>query len=202
MKSQKVIEIFAKTIGGVLSAASWVFYMFMYIFFKGSIVFKGDLQMELYTYVLFLAFPLVAILSLSQLGLIENIDTRNKKQRMLMSAVFVLSSAVLLFIAYAKGFEDLGKLIIVFLLPAIVIGLVNKYWLMSMHTASNAISVTTMAYLSGISYYPLYICVFLVAWSRVYEGKHTIAQVLAGGIFGILVSLIILNLFFPLNYLA
>ncbi len=201
MKSP-IINATAKTLGGILSAASWMFYMFLYVFFKAKGVFGGNDQIEILTYCLFLMIPLVTILTLVQLGLVENIDTRNKKQRMLMSAVFILSNSILMFIAFYKGYFDLGKLLIVFLLPAIVVGVVNKFWLMSIHTASTAISVTTMAYLSGYPYYLLYACVFLVAWSRVYERKHTIAQVLAGGLFGILVSFIILNLFFQRNYFA
>jgi membrane-associated phospholipid phosphatase len=73
--------------------------------------------------------------------------------------------------------------------------LITVWWKISGHVSTVAFGVTMATGFLGTWASPLLLLIPLVAWARVKVGAHTITQTLAGGLAGIVASLLSLHLY-------
>jgi membrane-associated phospholipid phosphatase len=201
-RKNKILLNLSRAVSAIFSAVSSALFGVAYVLFAGERLFLGDKLIMFFTFLFFLLIPILSIQVFLSLKLISDLDTRNKKERILMLTIFLLSNLILLALSFFLGYFDLFKLLILTLLPFVLLTVINKFWIISIHTSSVGVLATIATYLSGISYSFLFLIVLLVAVARVYEGKHTVLQVVGGGALGILVTLLLLLVFFPVLYLS
>ena len=80
----------------------------------------------------------------------------------------------------------------------LIILFINLSWKISIHTMGVAGPTVALTYLFGLPGLLFGLLITLVMWSRVELKKHTISQVLAGGIVGIILTYIQLYFILPL----
>jgi membrane-associated phospholipid phosphatase len=68
------------------------------------------------------------------------------------------------------------------------------WWKISIHASSIAGAATMLTALYGMVLLPSFLLLILVSWSRVVLRRHTVAQVVAGSLLSIALSLLVLKL--------
>ncbi|MBN1915373.1 phosphatase PAP2 family protein [Candidatus Dojkabacteria bacterium] len=192
----RFVKTFAIIVGSILSPVSWVMYMVAYLLFEAKELFSGSRSLEVMSFFLLLVVPFTVFIAFMQLRIIEDPDTRDRKKRILILLMFLFCDLLLIGVSLFGGQYNLAKFMLLLIAPGALVALVNKFWLLSIHTSTNAVMVTIMAYFSGWPYSLLFVLVLLVGWSRVYEKKHTVSQVIIGALVGIVITFGILRFFF------
>lgn len=83
---------------------------------------------------------------------------------------------------------------LVLLANEIILGTLNFWTKVSIHTATVTFTAITLGYLIDPAWYVLLFLVPLIAWARVYRRRHTLKQVLGGALFAGIISFIVIVL--------
>jgi len=83
---------------------------------------------------------------------------------------------------------------IITVFSGIIMMVITFWWKISMHASSLGGVATMLTVLYGAVMLPLFVLLVLVSWSRVVLRRHTVTQVIAGSLAGIVLSLVILKL--------
>ena len=130
--------------------------------------------------------PILFILFMMRIGKISDLHMNTRQERYLPYLVSVTTSAVvLLLINLFDGPPLLSCLTILNIVVLIILGLVNAFWLISIHTASVSSAAVILGLVfepwAGIAFLPF---VVLVSLARYYLRRHTIGQITAGLLLG------------------
>ncbi|GAB3272447.1 hypothetical protein GCM10027449_09000 [Sinomonas notoginsengisoli] len=132
--------------------------------------------------------PFAILLGLVRAGKVVDHHVSERSQRapvLAMSIVCVLAGLVLLVVLGAPPS-------VVAMVGALIAGIavlagVSLWWKVSGHAASVSTAAVAMLFLFGAAWWPLLFVVPAVGWARVALRAHTVAQVIAGALFGPLV---------------
>jgi membrane-associated phospholipid phosphatase len=103
-----------------------------------------------------------------------------------VGAVFVLSQI--------DAPKPIFIMTLVLLANEIVLGTINFWTKVSIHTATASFTALTLGYLIGFEWYAIIFLVPLIGWARVYRRRHTVKQVVGGAIFSAVITIIVLFL--------
>lgn len=128
---------------------------------------------------------------------IDDLHIYKREQRMNVFLVFLLSTliTVALYFYFDAPLKLTGLIILAFI-SGLVSGIITLWWKISIHMV--ALAATSVAYAllvqtplawATLAFIPL------VAWSRVYRKRHTLAQTIAGTILGAALSIIFYKTF-------
>ncbi|HTK08436.1 MAG TPA: hypothetical protein VL485_14800 [Ktedonobacteraceae bacterium] len=139
--------------------------------------------------------PLLYIVVGVRLGKFTDVDVSVRSQR-LGPFLFGLSSCLLglLVIDRVHGPKNLVTLLLMVIISGIVLMITTMKWKISIHASALAGAVTLLTLLYGMVMLPAYLLVILVSWSRVVLHRHTIGQVIAGSLFSIAMTLILVKI--------
>lgn len=140
---------------------------------------------------LFIGVPLVYFLWLLKTGKVHNIDVTNRKERIRPLATLLLFLVVDMGIVFWIQNYFLLSLFILYFIWVIGFLLITLAWKISGHTGLITLAVGLLTLWYGYVALPLFLFIPLVAWARVVRHNHTVAQVVAGTVY----SLIILAVF-------
>jgi membrane-associated phospholipid phosphatase len=132
--------------------------------------------------------PLVLLLVLVRLGKVTDHHVSNRRQRapvLLMALGSVVAGLVVLEATHAPRSVVVTVLAIV--AGIIVLAAVSPFWKISGHAAAISSSAVISILMLGPAWLPLVLLIPAVGWSRVVLRAHTLAQVVAGSLFGALV---------------
>jgi membrane-associated phospholipid phosphatase len=116
---------------------------------------------------------------------------RSERRRPFLVGIAATTTAVLLF--HALGAPPvLMALAQATLLQSLVLFGITLFWQISVHMATIASLVTFMLVAFGAEATPVVLLVPLVAWARLYLGRHNLPQVVAGTIVGATAMLVCL----------
>lgn len=141
--------------------------------------------------------PIYIFFRLRQNGIIDDNEAEIKEQRKLpyIAAGFLCLFSILI-LYFITPYETLAiKLWLVYLLNAITIFIINRYWKISAHALGVMTPIFFLIYFLGIYYILLFPIIILVGWARYYLKLHTIPQIFWGSVLGIVNVLIVFNLF-------
>lgn len=137
--------------------------------------------------------PLLALFWLLRRGRVSDLDVTLREER-LMPFIAALCGAVAacgsLYLLNAPGL--LMHVALAHTAVFCIVFVVTMYWKISVHSAGVAGVATLVATVLGtqtVAFVPL----VLVAWSRVYLGRHTFPQVVAGGLLGTTLFVLLLS---------
>jgi membrane-associated phospholipid phosphatase len=140
------------------------------------------------TYVCLAVFlPLLMLFWFMSHGQVSDLDVTRREERLKPFIVAVCGAASAWGGLYVMAAPSL--LIQFAAAHTIVMGTVlgvTLYWKISVHAAGAAGVATLVAALEG-NPTVVFLPVLLVAWSRLYLGRHTLSQVVAGGLLGTVV---------------
>ncbi len=129
-----------------------------------------------------------------------DMDITDRTKRTLPLFLAICSYLIGFFVLLSMGAPALTTaLMFVYSSNTLIILFINLSWKISIHTMGVAGPTVALTFLFGFSGLLFGLLIPLVMWSRVKLKKHTISQVLAGGIVGIILTYI--QLYFILTLL-
>ncbi|HAP90353.1 MAG TPA: phosphatidic acid phosphatase [Arthrobacter bacterium] len=132
--------------------------------------------------------PLFVLLGLVRLGKVTDHHVSNRQQRapvLLMALGSVGAGLVVLKAAGAP--QSVTVMVLAIIGGIIVLAAVSPFWKMSGHAAAVSSAAVISVLMLGPAWLPLVLLIPAVGWSRVVLRAHTLAQVVAGSVFGGLV---------------
>ena len=132
--------------------------------------------------------PLLVLLGLVRLGKVTDHHVSNRKQRapvLLMALASVVAGLLVLQAANAP--RSVMVMVLAIIAGIIVLAAVSPFWKLSGHAAAVSSAAVISVLMLGPAWLPLLLLVPAVGWSRVVLRAHTLAQVVAGSLFGGLV---------------
>ena len=139
--------------------------------------------------------PLLYIIIGVRLGKLSDIDVSRRSQRagpFMFGIVSVMIGWLVL--ALTNGPRNLQTVMIITVFSGIIMMVITFWWKISMHASSLGGVATMLTVLYGAVMLPLFVLLVFVSWSRVVLRRHTVTQVIAGSLAGIVLSLVILKL--------
>lgn len=132
--------------------------------------------------------PLAYVLVMVKLGRITDHHVSDRRQRpalLLMTLISVVAG--LLVLQLLNGPDSVSVMIISLIVGIAVLALVSAFWKMSGHASALAAAVVIAVLMFGPAWLPLLLLIPAVGWSRLVLRAHTLAQVVAGSLFGAVV---------------
>jgi len=139
--------------------------------------------------------PLLYIIIGVRLGKLSDIDVSRRTQRV-GPFIFGIVSVMIgwLVLTLTNGPRNLQTVMIITVFSGIIMMVITFWWKISMHASSLGGVATMLTALYGAVMLPLFVLLVLVSWSRVVLRRHTVPQVIAGSLAGIVLSLVILKI--------
>jgi hypothetical protein len=139
--------------------------------------------------------PLLYIIIGVRLGKLSDIDVSRRSQRV-GPFIFGIISATIgwIILSLTDGPRNLQTVMIITVFSGIIMMVITLWWKISMHASSFGGVATMLTVLYGAVMLPLFILLIFVSWSRVVLRRHTVSQVIAGSLAGIVLSLVILKI--------
>ena len=139
--------------------------------------------------------PLIYILIGVRLGKLSDTDVSRRSERAGPFLFGIISVTIgWLVLALINGPRNLQTVLIITAVSGVLMMLITLRWKISIHASSLGGAATMLTALYGAVMLPLFGLLALVSWSRVALSRHTIAQVVAGSLASIAISLVILKL--------
>ncbi len=130
--------------------------------------------------------PMSGIVAGSRLGWWDGHHVRNREGRLIPFALLIVLSSLGLGVLLRAGAPHLMVALDVAMLTALLaIALITVWWKVSVHTAVGAGAVAILAVVYSGWLLVLWLLVVAIGWSRVRLGDHSTAQVVVGGLMGI-----------------
>ena len=139
--------------------------------------------------------PLLYIIIGVRLGILSDIDVSRRSQRV-GPFIFGIVSATIgwIILSLTDAPRNLQTVMIITVFSGIIMMVITLWWKISMHASSFGGVATMLTVLYGAVMLPLFILLIFVSWSRVVLRRHTVSQVIAGSLAGIVLSLVILKI--------
>jgi len=139
--------------------------------------------------------PLLYIIIGVRLGILSDIDVSRRSQRV-GPFIFGIISATIgwIILSLTDAPRNLQTVMIITVFSGIIMMVITLWWKISMHASSFGGVATMLTVLYGAVMLPLFILLIFVSWSRVVLRRHTVPQVIAGSLAGIVLSLVILKI--------
>ncbi len=151
----------------------------------GSPGFPGTLWYGLVAAVFTCGVPFVLLVALVRAGKVTDHHVSDRRQRgpvLGLSLVIVLAGLAVLGLLHAPA----SVMAMVFALVGgiALLAIVSLAWKISGHAAAITSAAVSLLFLFGPAWWPALILVPVVMWSRLVLRAHTLAQLLAGAVFG------------------
>jgi membrane-associated phospholipid phosphatase len=139
--------------------------------------------------------PLIYIFIGVRLGKLSDLDVSRRSQRAgpFLFGIFSIMIGWLVLVL-TNGPRNLQTVLIITVFSGIIMMMITFWWKISIHASSLGGAATMLTVLYGAVMLPLFVLLVLVSWSRVVLRRHTVTQVIAGSLAGIVISLVILKL--------
>lgn len=129
--------------------------------------------------------PLVVLLVLVRMGKVTDHHVSDRKQRAPVLLMALGSIAVGLLVLNAVGAPPAVVAMVLAVVGGVaVMAAVSPFWKMSGHAAAMSCAAVVSVLMLGSAWAPLLLLVPAVSWSRVVLRAHSLAQVVAGSLFG------------------
>ena len=141
-------------------------------------------------------FPMLVVAYLLKTGRVSDLHLHRKEERHLAYAITIGGALITtMLVVVLKGPSLLLALVLSNLLALTAMALVNIRWLISNHAATVMATATFVSFAygpaSGAALLPL---VLITLWARLILNRHTVAQLIAGLVAGIVPVLIVASL--------
>lgn len=140
-------------------------------------------------------FPYALIFTLYWLGKLSSIDMKIRKERppVILNVMIVIALGTIS--CYTFNAPRPFFLLMLSILVAFLIGfIITLFWKVSFHTLCYGGTMTSLALVVGKEWLWMIIFLPVLAWSRVYLKRHTVAQTIVGAIIGIAAPLVVFQL--------
>jgi membrane-associated phospholipid phosphatase len=162
----------------------------------------------------FSLLPLIILLWMKKHQSIESIDVRDRiaRTRPFIYGILCMLAGSTMFLLLGLNHADVYQAVaMIGILNAVIAAVITTRWKISIHSMSMASSGVLLYFISGtnpLAWPPfttssilfilsiVFVTIF-VQWSRVVLKHHTIAQVIAGALLAVILTILQLTLYFP-----
>ncbi len=139
--------------------------------------------------------PLLFIIVGVRMGKLSDIDVSRRSQRVGPFIFGIISAALgCLVLTLLNAPRNLQTVMIMTVFSGTIMMIITLWWKISMHASSLGGVATMLTVLYGSIMLPLFVLLVMVSWSRVALRRHTVPQVIAGSLAGIVLTLVILKI--------
>lgn len=147
--------------------------------------FPGTLWFGLLAAMFVCVLPLAYVLVMVKLGRVTDHHVSDRRQRPALLLMTLASVLVGLLVLHSLSGPVGVTVMIIALIGGIgVLAVVSAFWKMSGHASALSAAVVIAILMFGPAWLPLLLLVPAVGWSRLVLRAHTLAQVIAGSLFG------------------
>lgn len=141
--------------------------------------------------------PISTVLLLKKTGRISDLDASKKEQRIFPLTLGIIYSGIAyLILTYMTADSLVRGLMFCYMTNTVFTIIITKYWKISIHAMGVAAPLAAL-WIAGFQYpLPAFIILILVSYSRVTLKAHTVYQVMAGSIAGLILTYGQLYIFF------
>lgn len=183
-----MIHPFAKFISFLLNPIVIIVFLPFFLVYKTTHDVQSALHWAEYSFLFLVLLTATVYLGVRK-GIFVNMDVSKREQRPLLfaiCAIFGLVYFISLVVFHAPFVLILVTLGIMFGL--VLLSFINRRIKASIHVATLTALVITIAVGYGGYFYLLLFLIPLVAWSRVHTNRHTVIEVITGGVLGVFLS--------------
>jgi membrane-associated phospholipid phosphatase len=175
----------ARTVSDILSPAVMAIPCMLLAVLASDVA--GTYRFALLYFLVAVPVPVVYVLWLLKTGRVTDFHLPNRRDRVGPFAISIASGlcAVGLLVYFEAPLVFLAP-VLTALVQTLILFLITLAWQISIHTAATAGLVTFAVLAIGSSAAVLGFLVPLVMWARVYLGRHTLVQTVAGALLGCL----------------
>jgi membrane-associated phospholipid phosphatase len=137
--------------------------------------------------------PTLLVVCLVRRGRASTLDLRERSERVLPSAATAGACALAAFVlAQASAPHGVSDLALAISIQMALLALITTRWKVSYHTASASalVLVSRSATSSGLLPMMLVVLALSIGWARVYQRRHTPAQVVVGALTALPIALL------------
>lgn len=125
----------------------------------------------------------------------DALELVNREARLIPYILMVVGALMAIIVLIAiEAPRPIFVMTLVLLANEIVMGTINFWTKVSIHTSTPTFTGITLGYLVSPGWYALIFLVPLIAWARVYRKRHTLQQVIGGTVFAAIITLIVIFL--------
>jgi len=182
---------------------SWLFFpplvatvFFVFLVFWFSTDFSQGLQWLVSVSPFLVFIPLFFFFLSYKLGWISDLDMTKRSERPAFLIVFILSLAAASLILYVLRVpEKFFAFAFSGLILVSVASIITLFWKISFHTAVTTSVLSAIVILGGLRFWPLFLLLPMIAWSRIVLRKHSVMQVIGGSLLSAGITFVIFYLF-------
>jgi hypothetical protein len=138
--------------------------------------------------------PLVYLLIGRKHGWVSDMELSRREERPRFILISLISDVVaLLILRLFRGPHLLTVIVLTYFCLAIVMFSISSFWKISMHMAGVGGFSTALVFVFGAPALWAFLSLLLVTWARLHRLKHTIPQLIAGALAGVLVTALVFS---------
>lgn len=128
-------------------------------------------------------------------NVIEMLDLIHREARLIPYILMIIGAIIAVTVlVQIEAPRPLFIMTLVLLANEIVLGTVNFWTKVSIHTATATFTAITLGYLLDPAWYGLIVLVPFIGWARVYGQRHSLNQVIAGPVFASIITVVVIVL--------
>lgn len=128
-------------------------------------------------------------------NIVEMLELINREARLVPYLLMTLGAVLaVLVLVNIHAPHAIFLMTLVLLANEIVLGTINFWTKVSIHTATATFTSIMLGYLIDPVWYGLLALVPLIAWARVYRKRHTLQQVISGVVFASVITVLVITL--------
>jgi len=136
--------------------------------------------------------PLAYLLIGRRRGWVSDMELSHREERPRFILVSLSSDVLALVLLWlGNGPQLLRLLVLTYFCLAIVMFTISSFWKISMHLAGVGGFSTALVFVFGAGALWAFLALPLVSWARLHRRKHTLIQLVAGALAGIMVSYLV-----------
>jgi membrane-associated phospholipid phosphatase len=186
-------DLFAKYYSYLFVPTTFTLWLFIYsslTFLENK--FLGIILSVLFTFII----PIAVFLMFKKHGKIKDYDASVKEERTNLYFIGVLLCGVGLIISIALNFNiNYSILWLIYIINSLFLIMINKYWKISAHMIGVSAPMAAFLFFGSIYFIILFFLAILLAWARLKLKMHSINQIIAGFLFGFLLTYLQLIIF-------
>lgn len=186
-------EVFAKYFSYIFVPTTFTLWLFISVSFKFNE--KVGLGIAL-SFLLTFILPIFIFVMLKKRGKIKDYDASVKEERTFLYIIGIF----LCLIGYAFSYmfnlsNNFSILWIIYAINTLLLIIINKFWKISAHMIGISAPIAAFFYWDIMFYKILLIICIILAWARLKLKMHTISQIIAGFLFGFLLTYLQIKFF-------
>ncbi|MEI7811912.1 MAG: hypothetical protein WCJ01_05735 [Ignavibacteria bacterium] len=196
MDKNSVSYKFARIISTTFVPPSFTILLLPFFAFVFESTLRNQMTIILVALTFGFSFQIIMVMYLIRKGKVVDIDATLKEERSLpFSIAIILYTPGLFILLYFNINIITVSFWFCYISDTLILILINRYWKISAHAIGASGPVAALTLVSPKTGFFFFLLLIIICWSRIKLKKHTLLQVIAGSLFGFVMTLVQMKLF-------